>query len=173
MEAGSRIEAWGERVRAAHLPARTLAASAGLLLAVSLAGGSVAAQARPGARIARTISINDSASLHLTSHHGFTLNEEGKATGTIGGRIYIHLTVTSTNHVSAEVNIYPSGGSLTGLASASYRPSGSVASFSGSMRITRGSGSYRHASGSGLSFTGTVRRTNDAVTVHVSGRIST
>jgi len=148
-----------------------LLALLGALAAAALS--CVGASGEPAAHLARTSSINDSASLHLTSHHGFTLNEEGHATGTISGRIYIHLTVTSTNHVTAEVNIYPSGGSLTGLASASYRPSGSTASFNGTMRIARGTGSYRHASGSGLSFTGTVRRTNDAVTVHVSGRIST
>jgi hypothetical protein len=144
-----------------------------LALAVVLTVAATTAQAGPVARSARTISISDSANLHLTSHHGFTLNEEGKATGTISGRIFIHLTVTSTNHVSAEVNIYPSGGSLTGFASAGYHPSGSVASFSGTMRIARGSGRYSHASGSGLSFAGTVRRSSDAVTVHLSGRIST
>lgn len=127
----------------------------------------------PGARIARTLTLSDSASLHLTSHHGFTLNEEGRATGTITGKIYIHLTVTSTNHVSAEVNLYPSGGSLTGYASAGYHPTGATASFNGTMRVARGSGNYDHASGSGLSFSGTVKRTNDAVSVHVSGRIST
>jgi hypothetical protein len=147
--------------------------TAALLVGLCATFAGATASAQPAARPARTISISDSANLHLTSHHGFTLNEEGKATGTISGRIYIHLTVTSTNHVSAEVNIYPSGGSLTGVASAGYHPSGSVASFNGTMRIARGSGRYSHASGSGLSFTGTVRRTNDAVTVHVSGRIST
>jgi hypothetical protein len=127
----------------------------------------------PVARSARTITLSDTASLHLTSHHGFTLNETGTATGTISGRIYIHLTVTSTNRVSAEVNLYPNGGSITGYATASYRPAGAVATFNGTMRVVRGSGRYNHASGSGLSFSGTVHRTNDAVTVHVNGHIST
>jgi hypothetical protein len=108
----------------------------------------------------------------LTSHHGFTLNEAGKATGTIAGTIYIHLTVVSTNRVTAEVNIYPTGGSLTGAATASYRPSGALANFTGSMRIVRGTGRYRHAHGAGLSFTGSVRRSNDAVIVHVNGALS-
>jgi hypothetical protein len=125
------------------------------------------------ARSARTISLSDSASLHLTSHHGFTLNELGNASGTIGGKIYIHLTITSTNRVSAEVNIYPSGGSITGYATASYSPSGAFARFTGTMRVAHGSGRYAGASGSGLSFTGTVQRTNDAVSVHVNGRMST
>lgn len=121
---------------------------------------------------ARTISLNETGRLHLTSHRGFTLNEQGAASGTISGTIYIHLNVVSTNRVTAEVNIYPSGGSLTGRASASYRPSGGVASFNGTLQIVRGSGRYSHARGAGLSFSGTVQRANDAVTVHVGGRIS-
>jgi len=152
---------------------RLLARFAGLAAATVALLGCSTASASPSARSARTITLSDSANLHLTSHHGFTLNETGTATGTISGRIYIHLTVTSTNRVSAEVNLYPSGGSITGYATASYRPAGAVATFSGTMRVVRGSGRYNHASGSGLSFSGTVHRTNDAVTVHVNGHIST
>jgi hypothetical protein len=139
-------------------------------LAAGLAGPATAGAAT--ARAARTISLNESGRLHLTSHHGFTLNEQGYAYGTIGGTIYIHLKVSSTNHVTAEVNIYPSGGSLTGYASAAYHVHGSIASFNGSMNIARGTGRYSHAGGSGLSFTGTIQRSNDAVTVHVSGGMS-
>ncbi len=124
------------------------------------------------AHTARTFSLSDIGHLHLTSHHSFTLNEQGSASGTISGTIYIHLNVVSTNRVTAEVNIYPSGGSLTGYANASYHPSGSVATFNGTMYLARGSGRYRHARGSGLSFTGTIQRSNDAVTVHVNGRMA-
>ncbi len=140
------------------------------LLGAALAGAT-SSHAAP-ARAARTFSLNETGRLGLTSHHGFTLNEKGSASGTISGTIYIHLSVVSTNRVTAEVNIYPSGGSLTGRAGASYRPAGAVASFNGSMSIVRGTGRYSRASGTGLSFTGTVQRSNDAVTVHVSGRIS-
>ncbi len=126
----------------------------------------------PAAAAARTISLNESAHLHLTSHHGFTLNEVGNATGTISAPIYIHLKISSTNRVSAEINIYPHGGSLTGQASAAYRVTGPTASFSGSMTLVRGSGSYAHAHGMGLRFTGTIKRVSDAVTVQLSGRIS-
>jgi hypothetical protein len=131
-----------------------------------------ATRTAPVAHLAGSLSLNESGRLHLTSHHGFTLNEQGSASGAITGTIYIHLHVVSTNRVTAEVSLYPSGGSITGLASASYRPSGAVASFSGTMNIARGTGRYAHAGGSGLSFTGTIRRTDDAVTVHVSGRMS-
>jgi len=133
--------------------------------------------AAPGARAhaiaSRTFSLSDTGHLRLTSPpHHFTLNEKGSATGTISGTIYIHLHVVSTNRVTAEVNIYPSGGSLTGYASASYRPSGAVATFDGTMRVARGTGRYSRAHGSGLSFTGTIKRENDRVTVHVNGKMS-
>lgn len=141
------------------------------LLGVALAGATVSRAAT--ARAARTFSLSETGRLHLTSHHKFTLNEQGSASGTISGTIYIHLNVVSTNRVTAEVNIYPSGGSLTGYANASYHPAGAVATFNGTMSVTRGTGRYSHARGSGLSFTGTVQRSNDAVTVHVNGRMST
>jgi hypothetical protein len=141
-----------------------------VILGLALAGASVSRAAT--AHLARTFSLSDSGRLHLTSHHGFTLNEQGSASGTISGTIYIHLHIVSTNRVTAEVNIYPSGGSITGFANAAYHPSGSVASFNGTMSIARGQGRYSHARGSGLSFTGTIQRSNDAVTVHVNGRMS-
>ncbi|HLM84722.1 MAG TPA: autotransporter [Solirubrobacteraceae bacterium] len=147
-------------------------AALALAALVSAAYGSAPSRAAT-AHAAGTVSLNDTAHLHLTSHHSFTLNEQGSASGTIAGTIYIHLNVVSTNRVTAEVNLYPSGGSLTGYATAGYRPSGGVASFNGTMSVARGSGRYRGAHGSGLSFTGTIQRTNDAVTVHVSGRMST
>ena len=75
--------------------------------------------------------------------------------------------------MTAEVNIYPSGGSLTGSGSADYRVNGGTASFNGTMSIDRGSGSYAGAHGSGLSFSGTIQRLSGSVTVHLSGNMST
>jgi hypothetical protein len=148
-----------------------LAFAATALLASAFAGATPSRAA--SARSAGTLSLSETGHLHLTSHHGFTLNEQGSASGTISGTIYIHLNIVSVNHVTAEISIYPSGSSITGSASASYHPAGSVASFSGTMSVSRGTGRYRGAHGSGLNFTGTVQRSNDAVTVHVSGRMST
>lgn len=54
--------------------------SAGVALAIIAAWVATSANAAtPSARAARTISITELGKLHLTSHHGFTLNEEGKA----------------------------------------------------------------------------------------------
>jgi hypothetical protein len=143
-----------------------------LCVGALLAAIPVACAARPSAETAGTVYLNDSGHLHLTSHHGFTLNEQGSASGNVHGALYIHLHITSTNHVTAEVSVYPSNGSITGYASARYSAAGATATFNGTMTITRGTGAYRHAHGSGLSFNGTIARSNDAVTVHVSGRLS-
>jgi hypothetical protein len=133
----------------------------------------VAGAAGPGALAARTISLNDTAHLHKTSSHGFNLYESGAASGSLSGSLSLHLDVVSTNHVTAQLTVYPHGGSMSGSASGSYHVDGGTASFSGTLKITGGSGSYSHASGSGLSFSGAIQRSNDAVTVHVSGHFST
>jgi hypothetical protein len=117
--------------------------------------------------------LNESGQLHRTSHSGLKLNEQGSASGTIRGTIYIHLDVVSPNRVTAEISIYPSGGSLTGSGSASYHVDGGTASFSGKMSIDRGTGSYAGAHGSGLDFSGTIQRLSGAVSVHLSGSMST
>lgn len=161
-----------------RLPATFLAlvVTTTTLAAVTSGGASGANSPRangPSASSTRVISLDERASLRLTSKRGFTLNEQGTATGTLKGAIYVHLKIVSTKKVTAEVNIYPSsGGSISGSASAAYRREGPTGKFSGSLSITRGSGSYGHVRGSGLSFSGTIAKSNDAIAVRVSGRAS-
>jgi hypothetical protein len=123
------------------------------------------------AHAARTLTLNEVGHLRLRSHHGFTLNEQGSASGAIAGTIYVHLNVVSASRITAEVNIYPTGGSLTGHASASYQVKGAYASFLGTMSIARGTGRYAHARAGGLRFAGAIKRIDDAVTVEVSGKL--
>jgi hypothetical protein len=163
----------GQRRGRRRIPTRAArAVSLGALVGVCSIAAAVAPAAGVPAHAARTISLNENGRLHLTSKHGFTLNEAGSASGTIAGTIYLHLNVVAVNRVTAEVNIYPRGGSITGSAKAAYSVGGATASFSGTMSISRGSGGYAHAHASGLSFSGTVKRSNDAVTVHLSGEMS-
>ncbi len=148
-------------------------AGAGLLAAAACALAlTTGAASGATAHAARTVTLNDGGRLHLTSHHTTHLNLQGTATGTIRGTIYIHLNVTSPSRVVAEVSIYPSNGSLTGVSTANYRANGGQAAFSGTLRISRGTGTYAHAHASALSFSGTIQRSNDATTVHVSGPLS-
>lgn len=149
-----------------------MAVSVGALAAVGPLGPDASQAAVPVALAAKTLSLNESGSLHLMSKHGFTVNEQGSASGTITGTIYVHLTIVSTSRVSAEVNIYPRGGSISGHGTASYHRGSKTATFSGSASISGGTGSYDHAHGQGLSFSGTIARSNDAITVHMSGRVS-
>ena len=154
-------------------PVRLLGVAAIVSLAAGLACGTPALSAPQGgtaaANGARVLALNENGSLHLTSKNGFTLNEQGRASGTVRGTIYVHLTIVSSRRVTAELNIYPSSGSITAKGSASYRKEATNARFAGSISIERGSGSYAHAHGSDLSFSGTIQRSNDAVTVHVAG----
>lgn len=145
-----------------------LAAAAGALaLAVGVAGASGST-----AHTARTVSLNDTGNLHKTSKHGFNLYESGNASGSLSGTISLHLDVINTNKVTAELTVYPKGSSITGKASGNYRTNGGTASFSGTLTITHGSGSYSGAHGSGISFSGTIQRSNDSMTVHVNGKFS-
>jgi hypothetical protein len=152
---------------------RLLTAAAAFSLLTGWASGALApniSQARtPVARAAKVLSLNENGDLRLTSKQGFTLNEKGLASGTVKGTIYVHLKIVSSSRVTAELSIYPNGGSITGQGSASYHKESTLARFSGSMSIERGTGSYAHARGSGLSFSGTIQRSNDSVTVHVAG----
>jgi hypothetical protein len=149
---------------AGALSAGALAGLAGLDAVASADGASAVA--------ARTLALNETGHLRRTSSSGIKLNEQGSATGTIKGAIYIHLDLTSPSRARMEVSIYPSGGSITGIAYADYRVSGPTATFSGSMSVTRGTGSYAKAHGSGLSFSGTIQRVSGAATVRASGTIS-
>ena len=135
-------------------------------------GAGAAGAASPHARIARSVNLNDSASLHLENKHGIELKEGGTAKGNLPGPLYLQLKVTSTRGVSAKVEVYPGKSSISGSATASYHVSGSTAAFSGTMEVTKGSGTYSKAKASALKFSGTIQRSNDAVTVHVSGPMS-
>jgi hypothetical protein len=158
-------------------PARRRISSSALALgalattAVAFGPGAAGAAA-PRATAARSLNLSDSASLHLENKHGLVLKEGGNAKGSLSGPLYLQLDVTSTRSVTAQVQVYPKGGSISGNAKASYHVSGSTATFSGTLAITKGSGTYSKAKASALSFSGTIKRSNDAVTVHVSGKMS-
>jgi hypothetical protein len=150
-----------------------LAFSLGVSIAALPFDATSVAAAGSRATAARTLSLDETGHLHLTSKHNLTLNEEGTASGTAAGRIYVHLTTVSSTRVTAEVNIYPHGGSISGRGSGSFRRSATTASFSGSMSIVAGTGSYAHIRGTALSFSGTIQESaSDPITVHVNGRVS-
>jgi hypothetical protein len=153
----------------------TALAAAGLA-AASLAGTTTAGSAGaagPRAQASRSFFLSDSASLHKNNQKGVELKESGGAKGNLPGSIYIQLRLASARSVTAKIQVYPSGGSINAGAAATYRVvTSSSASFAGTLSISGGSGRYSKARGSHLSFTGTVHRPSDSVTVHVSGKMS-
>lgn len=156
----------------ARLRISSAALALGAVATAVVFGTGAAGAASPRATAARSTNLNDSAKLHLQNKHGLVLKEAGNAKGSLGGPLYLQLNVTSTRSVTAQVQVYPNGGSISGNAKASYRVAGSTATFSGTLAITKGSGNYSKAKASALSFSGTIQRSNDAVTVHVSGKMS-
>jgi hypothetical protein len=164
----------GRTMRGRRGAARLVASTgaAGALAAAAVLAAGTAGAAGPPAHAAATLNLKESGTLHLSNKHGVELKEQGNAKGTLSGPIYLQLRVNSTRSVTAQVQVYPSGGSLSGGASASYHVSGGFASFSGRLNINKGSGRYSKANGKGLSFSGTIKRSNDEVSVHVSGRLS-
>ncbi len=143
-----------------------------LLASTAACTGVLALLAAPTSLAAKTFSLNENGNLRLTSKQGFTLNEEGPASGTVSGTLYVHLKIVSSTRVTAEISLYPHGGSITCSGSAGYKREGSTANFAGGLSIDRGTGSYARARGSGLSFSGTIQRSDDAIVVHVGGTAS-
>jgi len=156
----------------ARLRISSAALALGAAATATVFGAGAAGAASPHARAARSVDLNDSANLHLENKHGIELKEGGTAKGNLPGPLYLQLKVTSTRSVSAKVQVYPKGGSISGSATASYHVSGATAVFSGTMVVTKGSGTYSKAKASALKFSGTIQRSDDAVTVHVSGPMS-
>ncbi|MGA7704598.1 MAG: hypothetical protein WB998_06840 [Solirubrobacteraceae bacterium] len=156
----------------ARLRISSAALALGAVATATVFGTGAAGAASPHARAARSVDLNDSASLHLQNKHGIELKEGGTAKGNLSGPIYLQLKVTSTRSVSAEVQLYPKGGSITGSTKANYETAGGVARFSGTLVVSKGSGTYSKAKASALKFSGTIQRSNDATTVRVSGPMS-
>lgn len=153
------------------------AALAALATTSLLAAGAAGAQAahHHARSSGRWLSIKEVGHLSRIGkgNTGFKLNEKGYASGTIAGTMYVELDVTAVNKATVTVSVYPKGGSVKGYAIAKYYAHGAYAHFSGSLTITGGTGSFSGASGKGLKFAGTIKRTNDAATVTLTGRMHT
>jgi hypothetical protein len=122
------------------------------------------------ADVARTISLHETANLHLVSHQGSQiLHEEGRASGTLRGQLivvidiaYTQATVTFTAHLS--------NGTFSGRGVEAYYVSGKVGHFNGHMGLTGGTGTYTHATGS-LQASGLIKRTHYEVVMTVNGNL--
>jgi len=132
-------------------------------LLVALTVGAATAQAR-------TVKVNERASLHLVKKSGSTIYQAGTATGTLPGTITSRFNVSITR-VTGSFKITTRGGTLTMSVNGSPRSAGTVARFAGTMRVVGGTGRFSRARGSG-SFSGTVNRRTWAASVTASGRLT-
>jgi hypothetical protein len=144
-------------------------AATGLALAAAALSATYAAGIRPAARTSATQNVNDEAHLHLTRTNGSLLIEEGQATGQIPGKVKASFEIEST--VTSNFTIYAHGGSLNGRGKGTLHSTGPNSSFGGSLKITGGTGRYKHAHGSG-GFYGVINRKTYAATVQTTGKLA-
>jgi hypothetical protein len=128
-----------------------------------------AARASARADIARTLSVTDNAHLHLVHSGGETLTEEGQATGTVPGKVRAYVEVGPT--MVAKFTIYASGGTISGEGSGKLKGRAEEPSFGGTMKVTRGTGRFRHVRGHG-GFYGTLNRATYKLLVQTTGTLS-
>lgn len=176
-----RMSIWLSRQETLMGPSNRSIAARGVLRAVCIAGVvgalvGVPAQASPTAagptaRAAKTIELVESARLELASEEGSSLTEKGRANGTYNAPVRATFTIHPKS-VQALVTVYPHGGSITGSAQANYIVQKSTGYFGGTFTVTRGTGTYRHASGKALGFSGTINRYTFAATVKAHGEVS-
>ncbi|HTC58754.1 MAG TPA: hypothetical protein VK691_01410 [Solirubrobacteraceae bacterium] len=77
---------------------------------------------------------------------GWEVSEIGTATGTYNVPITAGLML-GAKHVAAIVNIFLKGGTITATANADFTQTGVTGTFHGTLKITHGTGIYKHASG--------------------------
>jgi hypothetical protein len=143
-----------------------------------LATGSAAARPMSGPPVAhasRTLKATDKAELHKVSVSGSDLLEEGKATGTLPGKMRASVDVSANISGSFTITV-PGVGTIKGQGTATLTPpSGErptpYESFHGTVTVKGGSGRYAHARGhTGLY--GTFNRDNYALVIQTTGTLS-
>jgi hypothetical protein len=153
---------------------------AGIVVGVPIpqAGAAPNARASAGAdrgvssaegRIAKAISVKENAKLLPAGEVGLKVVETGNGYGTFNGAVVSHLTITGSN-IAGTFMLKSRSGTIRGNTSASVvgpaaRP---VVSFSGSLLLGSGTGSFAHASGR-LTVKGTIRRRNYELVEEVTG----
>ncbi len=139
-------------------------------LCVAVVGGNVGqAQARRG----KTIALQETAVLRLTNNDVNVHEASGSASGTFDNiRVHLRINVEDASKMTAQFSTNGSRGGLTGIGVANYNVSGSILRFSGTSRITGGSGAYTNARGHGIRIEGVMNRLKETLTMSFNGNMS-
>jgi hypothetical protein len=133
-------------------------------LAALLLGGALLVPA--GALAGRSVRATDTARLHYVSASGSLLYEEGTASGTLPGKMRVHLNVGAT--FTGTFTINTPAGQIKGRGQATPHGAGTIESFNGTLTVTGGTGRYAHARGRAGLY-GTFNRANYALVVQTTG----
>jgi hypothetical protein len=143
-------------------------ASAALLATASAEAGAV--NRPPAAHAAHALNATDTAKLHKVSVAGSELLEEGKATGTLPGKMRASVNIGAT--ISGAFTITVHGvGTIKGHGEATPHGGGEYESFKGSIVVTGGTGRYAHAHGETKLY-GTFNRETYALVIQTTGTLS-
>ncbi|HST33533.1 MAG TPA: hypothetical protein VLJ80_08450 [Solirubrobacteraceae bacterium] len=150
---------------------RAAALACGVLL-VLCAGAPAATNpsALPGAHVARSLRVVDTAHMHRVSCNCNDIAEEGQAKGSLPGPVRGYVNVGAPIIFRFTITVR-GGGTLSGEGSGKPRGNPAEPSFKGTMKVTGGTGRYRHAHGTG-GFYGTINRSSYAAVMQVAGTLS-
>jgi hypothetical protein len=153
----------------AGFAAFVLLLAAGVCARGPVAGAARQSTSKTAAHLARTIAVTDTGRLKLVHNGGEYITEEGRATGTVPGKVRALLEVGAI--VVAKFTIYTSVGTISGVGSGKPKGRSEEPSFAGRMTVSHGTGRYKHVHGHG-GFYGTLNRVTYKMVVQTTGTLS-
>ena len=134
-------------------------------------GNAAAATAEPAwARMAGAETLNEPMHMRITSVKGKLVSARGSTGGTISGSVSFNLVLSSASRASAAFYGSNANGTISGKGTSSYRVSGPISYFNGTVTSISGTRRYAHAYSLGIQFSGTVNRKTYAVTMLLHGK---
>jgi len=126
----------------------------------------------PARTASRQLFFYENAHLHIASENGNSIAERGYAHGTFNAPVVCTFHISPGHAIKALYTIYPSGGTVSGEATARYVIKNEMGYYGGYMTIKKGTGRFNGASGRNIGFSGTINRSNFDVVTKVHGWIA-